>query len=146
MKLRLRKFNQCVQGHTFSKQKSLDLNPGVSGQSEFSKGMIYRTVSRAEAWSLSLGSQWRKFSTGSRGCATGTGVPPWKEEGPSQERSGDWRHGCSSLGVRETSQLLSQEVASPRCLLTLLISASPSFQAPARSSMATSDYTALWGT
>ena len=36
--------------------------------------------------------------------------------------------------------------ASPRCPLTLLTSASPSFQAPARSSMATSDYTALWGT
>ena len=36
--------------------------------------------------------------------------------------------------------------ASLRCLLTLLISASPSFQAPARSSTATSDYTALWGT
>ena len=36
--------------------------------------------------------------------------------------------------------------ASPRCPLTLLTFASPSFQAPARSSMATSDYTALWGT
>ena len=38
----------------------------------------------------------------------GAGVPPWKAEGPSQERSGAWRHGCSSLGVQETGQLLSR--------------------------------------
>ena len=43
----------------------------------------------------------------------GAGVPPWKAEGPSQERSGDWRHGCFSLGIHETGQLLSQEVSKP---------------------------------
>ena len=43
----------------------------------------------------------------------GAGVPPWKAEGPSQERSGDWRHGCFSLGIHETGQLLSQEGSKP---------------------------------